>query len=622
MAGHFFEPSKKNKKLSSQLLRLINLLPIIYLLRIILALVILLFLITTKFYIFILVYNMFLYEVYSKQINLDFRNKLINKFLFDFSKQTYSLSKFNFYISGWKDDNVLFRNDQGFYDNSIINYYKRKDVLKIHGNRLKAHGFTVFIDYLYLMENLCTFETSEGKLINPVLDSRLSPYFRFFNFDFSAQHTTQYYLHIDTITFQKFYSFREINNSIFFNFFVYFQKIFLDVLKEEKLSIQSANLPVLRKKYPWEIFNDAHYLERILHMTEIKQVESIIYRSIKSEILDFGNFQELENTQIINSIAVVDQDFVYVPDRSWSFEYAWVGGINSSVIFNNNDKGRRVLVIDTSLNRVELDNIIFGFSKDINNYWHFLFDILIPLQSFGDERSPDFSLAIRSDIRPKFLEILKRMTDRNIVLLNPMFTYHVKKLLPIRPVLSICDDPASNYSVQSLDELAINQFKNYFLSAVSISEKTKHEKICFSRKSSGHRNVSNKKFVFILLKFFGYNIIDPSSLSIIEQISFSRGAKSLIIFGGAAVANSIFVSKDTIVNIISSDACFDFSGYHVFKNLCPGNIEVVALGRPRYSFIQIRKGIVPSRLDAIHLGYRVRLFNFTKLLMAIDKKIN
>ena len=108
-------------------------------------------------------------------------------------------------------------------------------------------------------------------------------------------------------------------------------------------------------------------------------------------------------------------------------------------------------------------------------------------------------------------------------------------------------------------------------------------------------------------------------MSFKDQLELVTGARSLIIFGGAATAHLIFSKSSTRAIIVTSKINSNFTGYEVFKELSESDIFIEGIGESRYTAKQIKEGHNPNYLDAIHLSFRINLRQFIKILVREHK---
>lgn len=144
-------------------------------------------------------------------------------------------------------------------------------------------------------------------------------------------------------------------------------------------------------------------------------------------------------------------------------------------------------------------------------------------------------------------EFVRRMYHESVGIISPstQVISTSKKAQKIRSLTYICGVSVNgNYFHPSLQEMA-------HVMSCSLTTSPKYDKIFITRPYNLGRGISNQHEVERFFSSKGYEIIEPSSLSLIDQISIFSNAKEIFGIQGAAMCNTIFSGPDAKVGYLS-----------------------------------------------------------------------
>lgn len=132
----------------------------------------------------------------------------------------------------------------------------------------------------------------------------------------------------------------------------------------------------------------------------------------------------------------------------------------------------------------------------------------------------------------------------------------------------------------------------------------KHINLFVTRRST-HRNLLNILFLEKIFSRLGYEIIDFSDLSVLEQIQKVKQAKKIIMIGGASIANIVFAEPNTKVGVIYSSKGKGFT--------MPLKLSMVSGAHCRVFFGLPLSFFYRDKLAKVHSDYFVGLLTLTKI---------
>ncbi|MFD0933340.1 glycosyltransferase family 61 protein [Psychroflexus salinarum] len=275
------------------------------------------------------------------------------------------------------------------------------------------------------------------------------------------------------------------------------------------------------------------------------------------------SFKKLNNIGyaiIRNATVVLGSEFVfkdhiaYKQDYDFSYQIKDVNYANFRGSITNNNT--HLFTKKSEPKNLHLQRAIFLSGSYDYNWYHWLIEILPKLEvlKFNDF---DFSktkilISEKNYNSANHLDALRFHTTRDkLVVLNPKTSYKIDEVIHI-------DSPSINLPNKKFDnklfELGsgnfqseiLKSYRNRFFSELEINSKnTILKKRVYLSRSQKNRKY-NQKQIIKLVENFNFEIVDPSELTLKEQIQLFFNAEIIIGPAGAAWANLIFCKPDTI----------------------------------------------------------------------------
>jgi len=182
-------------------------------------------------------------------------------------------------------------------------------------------------------------------------------------------------------------------------------------------------------------------------------------------------------------------------------------------------------------------------SPESHNYYHWLSDVLPRIKLYEPVFEQIDHFCVASNVPAKFLEILKDFGIRSekILLVGEKEKLHFDHLYVSS--LPGSEGRAPKWAVEYTREKLLKT-----------DGPKQSKKIYFKRGDNVERKILNEATLIALLENEGFEIIDPGTLTIYEQINLMSGAAIVIGAHGAALSNLLFCPDGTsVIEIFSPD---------------------------------------------------------------------
>ncbi len=348
----------------------------------------------------------------------------------------------------------------------------------------------------------------------------------------------------------------------------------------------------LLKKHILSVLYSDRYLDNFLYT----YLKILLLNKISHEklgVFKIKNFRDLApikkilNGYIYNS-KTQNNNSVVVPDlRLYMLREAIIHAKSSAVVINStiyyepvNDNerfnGGFVQVHNSKNAVVNVGNpVVFsdGFflaGNGSHNWYHWLIEILPKMFYYDSEYSRNILVNQSCKEIPSMAETLQALVesyDVNIIYLDPLKTYRIKKLYFINEVNKLmyneldfgkATQPLYYYRKESLEKLS-EVLKNKYVT----DSKSSVEKIYLQRPNT-HRIPGNEKEIAELLGSNRFSFIDLSKCSIHQQVEIFASAKQIVGTSGAAFTNLLFCRPNTRIVIFMPD---NYSSYQFYKEM-------------------------------------------------------
>ncbi len=288
---------------------------------------------------------------------------------------------------------------------------------------------------------------------------------------------------------------------------------------------------------------------------------------------------QLEVVALSGVIAVGGTNFIFVDDcviypdlfdplhDTCPAETFGVASINSA-------KGK--VKLHLSKKQMKVDRAVCLLSQSANNYAHFLTEVLPKLQIIeGCPEYVEWPLLIEGWIHPTLVNavVLLNKNEREIirvsrwesVSLNRMINISLPGYEPYVPHKLFMDE--SELYVNRFSPVALDMLRKRAREIISSQSGEGIKKVYLRRSENSNlaRSVINARELEELLRQYGFEIIEPGSLSFMDQIKACSDAEVIVAPVGASLANMIFAKPGC--KIIALAPYFSDGNYYYYSNL-------------------------------------------------------
>jgi capsular polysaccharide biosynthesis protein len=189
---------------------------------------------------------------------------------------------------------------------------------------------------------------------------------------------------------------------------------------------------------------------------------------------------------------------------------------------------------------VRAGEYFFHASNTPYNYFHFLYDFVIPL-FIEKQVNPELKVYLPFTPAPWQLEWLSLIGQDDITHAKMNGNFAADSLVGMRSFLGARSDFSR--------ELAFYSFREFLQTSLSFdSPKTSKESIyVFRKKSATGRNLTNQQELFSTLLDLGFHGVDLDRLTVMEQLTVFRNAKVIVSPHDAALSNLIAAQRGSRV---------------------------------------------------------------------------
>lgn len=192
------------------------------------------------------------------------------------------------------------------------------------------------------------------------------------------------------------------------------------------------------------------------------------------------------------------------------------------------------------------------------NYFHFLIESLPSLLNLVNSKLIERNDVIVSGIlHANMLHALKLVTDHKFQVLELNLWYAVKstKTIVAKDSFSgnelISGKLADNYHYNHAN---LNSLRRFFEKYFKSNANLRGCKL-FIVRQSGQRNIVNLRELTAVAETRGFLIVNPETLSLLQQIELFCSASTIVGPSGAWLANLLFVRKEAKVKVLYPETC-------------------------------------------------------------------
>jgi len=333
---------------------------------------------------------------------------------------------------------------------------------------------------------------------------------------------------------------------IYINFFNFKQR------REKKFFILDALTHHLT--YFTDPIKNSIYINNLFSFID-KAEKHYLKRKVRDNYPQYEYIGETTNALIYSSSRIIiDSDGVILHDENYHFKNKFDCDLKDGL----QRSGNKFAIDFNSIGKlVCFPSGINLMNKYNTNYFHFLIETVPKILFLNEKNIPkNIPLLIENNLHKNIVEILNKLNTkkRKIIFLPPGQFYKVKKLINISDMSIIID---SYYGSTSLEYSFINtsyikKFKQN-IGKFFIKKNQSFNKIYIERPQSYRNLVNQDEIKDLLKKEYNFDIIDPSKLNNVQQVSLFSNSSFIITPTGAHLANIIWMNKkSTIVVLISN----------------------------------------------------------------------
>ncbi|MGU3480085.1 glycosyltransferase family 61 protein [Methylobacterium sp. D48H] len=303
--------------------------------------------------------------------------------------------------------------------------------------------------------------------------------------------------------------------------------------------------------------------------------------------------------QIVSHSAFV----VYEPEADPTFRYT--SRQCEFVITCFGSKGDRVLARVPQEADRSIDAGILLIGRCGANYFHFLIEYATKGYIVDNASIPkDVPLILSDDLFPQEIDALKLLfPDRPSTIREHGKRLDVKTLYVPSLMTFIPDTPDIEFwAVAAVDYASLSWLRKRVLDAIPTPAASPARRLYLGR--SAGRNITNAKDVEAVFRRHDFEIVNPGELSFAQQVEAFRTARCIAGPIGAAFANLVFASPDTLVLGLVSPFAVQFSTFSSLATFAKCRYLAVPGEHKAYRLGDEKKR---RSLELTHDNYRIDL---------------
>lgn len=552
---------------------------------------------------FILQKNLFLHNKINQKTKIFLTNTMDRSI--DPQKPIEFINKIYFF--GWLKENQkikVFDEKHNIISSKIEYFIARKDVAKFYSDKkLKKSGIKIKID---------------------VIGANSMIHFSIFD-----NSTKQHYLLNTTANLPSFIE-TQCEQCRSNEFVGFIDDIKVNMFTKKLSSIKVCFLNNLILNYPilfeplitlisnsifWQIFTK-NYLNNITYnkldgsLINIKFIET---NYMKFNKIDFNTNLILLNYDVSNDI------------NSEIFLFNHVTLVNKRILFKHNQLlnhiserlnstlnigfERKIIKPDVNSNTfglfyeqkstIYVENAILLPSLANENYFHFLFESCINLFINISKLDKNWPVIITEETHKNIESVIGILGFENIMKVKKGEVLQIENCATFNKSFILNNSFENDINSFKYSRQNILDFSNFLKIKTKQNSTQKFDKVYIYRNST-HRNLLNRKSIKEYVKNLGFNVIGDDTLSFYDQISIFSNASTIILEGGASMANLIFVNKLTKIIILNNSHLSNYNLLDTLKSILDIKIDQI-YGQPKLT----EYFNLPSPYNLFHSNYKI-----------------
>ena len=265
----------------------------------------------------------------------------------------------------------------------------------------------------------------------------------------------------------------------------------------------------------------------------------------------------IKDCQLIGASQITKDKKFIVYEKSGDPKIGFIAGIWNFVIYIKNSNHVLINRYFKKINHHKSGVLIAG--RCSQNYFHWLIEYvpkilnILAVQKLDsplivDATMPEQSYAILDFICKKYSLKYIRTNPEELLNFDELIVPSQHTFQPDDPAFSFWESSALSF--EHLEFISNIGLEMALQNPISI----KHDKIYLTRKNFTARKIVNEKEIECLFQKHDFHIIDPTSLSFVEQVQLFANAKIIASPTGAALSNLIFCQANTqILSLVASE---------------------------------------------------------------------
>jgi capsular polysaccharide biosynthesis protein len=537
----------------------------------------------------------------------------INKHFANYQVSSYQkLPKIKIFMSGWSNDKSI-----EFLESSGLTYKRtyRKDVSA--ENVLQKYGFFSIFKVSEIDENISIivskFLETPNSLFLPQFNQNSTLYIDSISFKFYGirSHVFRSFMNLVNLHLNYFKVFELISPEILSKLFHYFHMVIFDSLltdcskffKPFQIKMLLGLEPLLINLFQVEIFEDLncthcnYSYELTFSKFFVDNSKLSLYSSQKS--LTYSNVNILPNGMIFDRYQFLLNDVRHLNFQS--FISGWWQD------FTTNSCTKELFLSRQFTKSIDLEKAIIFVGRNSNNWYHFVTEYLVNLQSLADI-DPTYPIVINHKFDKQVSKFIEQNSNRSIFYQDSLTTLNVRSAICFSLRSHVNDVPQSAQCLVdfNLDSSDLKEIRTRLLSNLTTHEPVQYTLI--SRHGVSNRNVRNFKSLVNLLLKYNFNLFDPSKTSIENQVEIVYRSKVIIFEPGSGAINIMFMHPSSVAIYLEPNNASEFLVYDSLAKIF--NIKFITISS-KYSKSFLNK----SLLQIINSDYIVDLKELNKIIL-------
>ncbi len=257
---------------------------------------------------------------------------------------------------------------------------------------------------------------------------------------------------------------------------------------------------------------------------------------------------------IFRNSALLNNDYAQNP----AFDF--VAGRWNHVVGSHLTLGRARVHLGHASQQCHVGEAILISSRCDDNWFHWMIETL-PRLLLAEKVPTDVPILISERVPHAGVEALRIISKREVIRANEKCPVLVgRAYIPGQVIFHPDSLEFWNKNIFSIfDFPLLGEYRARILNGINTPPRSGGRKIFITRRST-HRNLINIRFIEkVLSNAFKFEIVDTAQLSFLEQIAAVKDAKSIIMIGGAGMANLLFADEGSKIAVVypRSAAGFD-----------------------------------------------------------------